>query len=376
MSTRPAALSPAHHPSPAGCATDPACHFLGTLTNLTSLSLGGQALSHRGLEQLSRLQRLKDLTCHGSSGLHDGSMAPLAQLKQLTCLDLSDCSIKGHTLHQLAALDQLQHLTLHMPGPLESCEGLTQLASLQRLSLLSQNQSSQQLAPLGALTNLTSLALSDDCLLDLSCEAILRLPQLADLYAGSIDLPPGAWSSSRCPALTQLTLGNASSTLVNLLPLPELLDLDLDGGTADEEGLLCAALARQTSLTQLVMAAELDGGDVERLVAQMLELRSLAVGFADEATLGAFKAMAQLPHLQDIILYSVGAPWHMALLHQCNQLTRLVVVASPHVDTQLMAGFLCKPGMKEVVCSGCDKVAHQVLAAIANQCGGVKYEAR
>jgi hypothetical protein len=302
-------------------------------------------------------------------------MAPLAQLKQLISLELIGCSIKGHTLHQLSALHQLEDLSLGLPGVLESGEGLAQLAGLQSLLLLSRHQSSQQLALLTALTNLTSLVLSNDFLLDLSCEAILRLPQLAELYAGSIDLPPGAWSSSRCPALTQLRLGNASSTLANLLPLPELLELELQGGEADEEGLLCAALARQVSLTRLEMAeVKLDGGDVECVVAQMLELRSLAVSFADEATLGTFKAMARLPHLEALKLDNVGAPWHMALLHQCPQLTQLVVGSSPGVDTQLMASFVCMPGMKAVACSGCDKVDHQVLEDIASECDGVMYE--
>jgi Leucine-rich repeat (LRR) protein len=171
---------------------------LASLTNLTSLYLGGNSIDDLGF--LSGLTQLTFLDLD-NTGLTDAT--PLAVLPRLAGLDLGYDPLRDPT--QLSAFTNLA--TLYLSGT-----GLTDLAFVQNLtaltSLVVYTNAISDLSPLAALTNLTTLNAGGNPITNFS--ALSALPNLSALWLHACSLTNPAFLSG----LSQLTYLNLNDNLV------------------------------------------------------------------------------------------------------------------------------------------------------------------
>ena len=199
---------------------------LGTLTNLTSLDLGG-CDDISDLSPLSNLTNLTSLDLGGCDNISD--LSPLSNLTNLTSLDLGGCD----DISDLSPLSNLTNLTsLDLGG----CDNISDLSPLSNLTNLTSLDLSvcypiSDLSPLSNLTNLTSLDLwwcyniTDTDLTPLSNLTNLTSLDLHGCYNIS-DLSP----LSSLTNLTSLNLAfcDSISDLSPLSNLTNLTSLDLE----------------------------------------------------------------------------------------------------------------------------------------------------
>ena len=206
---------------------------LGSLTNLTTLTLGG---SISDLSPLADLTNLTTLT-------FDGSISDLALLPNLT--NLTALRVYNTIISDISALANLTTLT-HLNLSLSSTSDISALANLTNLTHLTLYGSISDISPLANLTTLTHLNLSLSSTLDISA-----LANLANLTQLDLRLPSDSASDISALAnlanLTHLTLNGSISDISALANLTNLTHLTLYGSISDISPL--ANLANLTHLT-------------------------------------------------------------------------------------------------------------------------------
>jgi hypothetical protein len=323
------------------------------------------------MHALGSLQRLQVLRCD-SCALDDRALGALAQLQQLTSLTLAWGSLRGEGLGALAGLLRLQELDLGDCRRLCSLRGLELLGPLRQLQLpwFGETPPGELAAAVGALARLTKLSVG-------ACpgRALLLLPELAELHALDVEISAGPLPPGSCSQLTRLELHEVSAQADQLLPLPALRHLLLDGEAG--AGLL-AGLARQTGLTRLEAhnLCCLAPCALARTLAPLRQLRSLSVSLQGEPAQPAFEAIAGLQHLELLHLDQAaagGASWQLALLHRCAALRELKLsFAVGPLSAGLLAGLLAKQGMRRLRLENCEGEgveAEAQMRALAALCG-------
>ena len=140
------------------------------LTSLTSLGLAGNRISN-----ISPVAGLTSLTSLGLAGNRISNISSVAGLTNLTTLLLQDNSISDITV--VAGLTNLTRLYLEN----NSISDITAIASLINLTELDLGGNSiSDISPLAGLTNLTELDLEDNFISDIS--AVVGLTNLPKLY--------------------------------------------------------------------------------------------------------------------------------------------------------------------------------------------------
>ena len=236
---------------------------LAPLTNLTNLTtLGLWSNQIIGLSPLTGLVNLTGLEL-GSNEISD--ITPLASLPNLTSLGLGSNAISN--LIPLTSLANLTTLNL-WSNRITNLEPLTSLTSLNSLDLWS-NQIIN-IEPLSSLTNLTSLWLNNNQIVNV--EPIMELARLVSLGLGSNQINNVAPLSS-LTSLATLDLWNNQISVLN--PLASLTNLSwLDLGSNQISDL--SPLAGLMNLTGLELGSN-EISDITPLVS-LTNLTSLGLG--------------------------------------------------------------------------------------------------
>jgi Leucine-rich repeat (LRR) protein len=200
--------------------TDVGLEHLASLARLEELNLGGNKISGVGLHVLKLLPNLKKLSFYGIQRRNAGwCWAPVVTDLELETISLlsgleelnvgfgvalgaprpddlgpadseAECRIAGGTrvtdlgLAKLAPLEKLRRLDLSGSSITASgLQSLTAFRNLQRLSLWTVRAIDDSIGPsLAALTNLTSLDLSNTTVGDETLRRVAQLPHLRRLY--------------------------------------------------------------------------------------------------------------------------------------------------------------------------------------------------
>ena len=275
---------------------------LGNLTNLTSLSLWGNALSGQIPTQLGNLTNLTQLWL-GDNALSGQIPTQLGNLTKLTSLNLDDNSLSGQIPAQLGNLTNLTVLYLYnnaLSGQIPTQLG--NLTNLTRLWLDRNALSGQIPAELGNLTNLTRLRLGDNAL---SGRIPTQLGNLTKLI--SLDLDDNSLSGRIPTQLGNLTnlefLDLDDNSLSGRIPtqlgnLTKLISLDLEHNALS--GQIPTQLGNLTKLTYLYLYDNALSGRIPTQLGNLTNLISLDL--SDNSLSGQIPA--QLGNLTNLtILY-------------------------------------------------------------------------
>ncbi len=173
--------------------------LLSSLRHLERLNLGGTVVSSAGLQQVAQLTGLRLLGLRDCRGVGDAELRHLASgplAASLTRLVLRNTAVGDSGVACLSGLVRLNGLDLHRcrrVGP-AGLAALAALRGLQELSLSSCATGAQpaQLAEaLAELTGLLRLDLTGHAVKGEAAAALLGLPSLTVLMAGSIDARGG-----------------------------------------------------------------------------------------------------------------------------------------------------------------------------------------
>jgi Leucine-rich repeat (LRR) protein len=207
---------------------------LGSLSQLTSLSLRHNNISGNIPAELGNLVKLQDLDLSHNSltGSIPSSFGTLTELKRLELPgDVFGNQFSGSIPPVLGNLKKLERLDLsgnQFTGPIPA--ELGNLASLNELNLKGNQLTGEIPAALGNLSTLYSLDLSDNQFSGSIPSALAQLPKLSDLYLsgnqlnGSIPPEFGALNVSELDLSGNQLNGNIPSTLANI---PYLSSLNL-----------------------------------------------------------------------------------------------------------------------------------------------------
>jgi hypothetical protein len=308
-----------------------------------------------GLQHLSSLSGLRELTLDECSSVSDVHIQALSTLSALTALDIRDLQITGASLSALAGLRTFTQYTCSNMA----AAGLASIAQLQQLQQLSLDAHSSgarragQLAPLSQLTNLEELHVPYDCI-EGPALALLDLPRLTSLEAWRIS--PERYESGRGTAILSLELRSTHGTpLDQLLPLPSLERLSIHRAYGD-----LSAVIKQPQLTYLGLGGlERSGGG--GLVGALPELRHLQVlhltRVGDCLTLEDMLALAQLQQLEELYIGGSVAPVEQyCLLQRCARLRQVGLQLDGSMDLSAMMSLVSKPGMQQVELGGVEAV--------------------
>lgn len=187
-------------------------HNLSSLSNLTSLSISGTAVSQDDLKSIAALPLLKNLTLQSCSL---SSITPLGAAKELVILDLNNNTIRS--IQPLSGLQNLQELYLQH-NAISDLSALSGISALVKLDV--SYNSIASLAPVSTLTALTWLNAETNSITDLG--SIEKLTALTYLSLKSNQLTNIA-AISGCTALTELNI--ASNQLTDIAALSSLTNM-------------------------------------------------------------------------------------------------------------------------------------------------------
>lgn len=243
------------------------------LTGLTELDLGGNPVS--GFTSVGRLENLTELSLRGT-GIGDGALDALANLKNLVSLDLEEnMQLSANRVEELrsqlpgcsiSVSDLLYSLTLGnltfrsdaldisaISCGVESLDGLEYFEDLRSLVLTGNSVTS--IEPIGGLGKLQTIGLRSNKISDISPLSRMFLLTSLDLTDNSI---VNISALSGCTGLEELHLGSNSIRDVSALAYcRSLVSLDLN----DNEILDISALSGLVNLTML----NLDNNDISDL---------------------------------------------------------------------------------------------------------------
>ncbi len=190
---------------------------LETLENLTCLQLGSDSLKNiKPLAQLSRLEELHLSNCDVLSNI-----SPLEALTNLRTLSMFSCYGLSR-IDSLAKLPNLRELKLYGCSAVKKIDGLRSLTNLKKLELIACN-SIISIEPIGNLTDLEVLRLSfSEAITDIS--PVRHLSKLAELDIGSCENISGIDSISAVPSLRKIDFSNIN--LENLKFIESLENLE------------------------------------------------------------------------------------------------------------------------------------------------------
>jgi hypothetical protein len=301
-----------------------------------------------GLQHLSRLSGLRELSLEECSSIRDGHIqAALSALSTLTALEARTLQFTGTSLSALASL---RTLTLYN-CPNVAAAGLASIAQLQQLRQLSldakdgEARRAVELAPLSQLTNLEELSLAED-LIEGPALALLDLPRLTSLEAWRISARQ--YEAARGAAIRSLGLRSTQGApLGQLLPLPSLERLTIHRAYGD-----LSAVGKQRQLTYLGLGGlERSGGGL--LAAALPELQHLQVLQLGRVR-GCLKledmlALAQLQQLEELCIEHGNAMGELyCMLQLCARLRKVELEGCSSVGLPAMMALVCKRGMQEV----------------------------
>ena len=345
------------------------------------------------------------------------TLQPLAALaSSLTSLKLLHLPSNRFDLDPISRLSQLQHLRLSPSNGPDSSWGnfsykplpalvLQRLAGLEHLHVGA--GCSIQPADAGALSQLTGLThlWVYSLRVEGAAAAVLQLPALRELgcaFIGPVQRGPAAAAPLLLPQLTQLQVGqlhqdqdpyegalepdfvdpgtddelaveaaieaasdmlSTAGCLAGLLPLPQLLELELtvqDGDWAP----LAAELGQQTSLTSLRLAPTdharrydndewMDLGALLPALQQLAELKQLRLSCGFKLGLPCFQAISGMAQLEvlAIITCDLEDPY-LSLLHRCGALAEIDLTGCWFNDDHLVVAMLLpKPGLRRLTVS-------------------------
>ncbi len=322
--------------------------LLPSLSQLTALSVSNSTVSS-GLQHLSGLSRLRELSLSGCDSIRDRHIQALSALSSLTALDASFLDITGASL---SALTSLRTLGVHQ-CPKVAAAGMVSIAQLQQLRQLSLHSSGKarraaELAPLSQLTNLEQLHMPDEWI-EGPALALLDLPRLTGLEAWRISAEQ--YEAGRGAAIRSLELRSTRGTpLGKLLPLPSLEELTIHRAYGD-----LSAVGKQRQLTHLGLGGlEYSGGGLAGVLLELQRLQVLQLG----RVCGCLKqqdmlALAQLQQLEELYMADSDAPGELyCLLQRCARLRKVELQFCGSVGLPAMMALVSKPGMREVELGG------------------------
>ncbi len=343
-----------------------ALQALASLTRLTLLDLSNTAVSG-GLQQLTSLKGLAELSIRGCGGVTDEHLQPLSALNGLTWLIAGGTGVHGSSL---AALSSLRRLNMYGCSSLDT-GALSAVAQLTRLTYLDVSLSATgaqpaQLAQLAQLTNLQQLRMWGHTIRD-QAAAALQLPRMGVLCASGITAPQGQ-DLSGC-AITRLALGKPTAAGLQTLPqLPTLQSLAI--GTA-RAGII-SSISALTQLTQLAVG-RLEGVQASELAAALRglkQLRVLELGHAGCFDMECLRAVAGMQQLRGLWLdggrqgLAPGMCHCWGMLHRCTQLKRVTLQRCGPISKGALITLVFQLGMRQVVLGGAHGLASEAVSEL------------
>ena len=253
------------------------------------------------LSSLKQLQHLS-LSGHILLGVGSDALAGLAGLTQLTYLDLYYVELPTQGLQYLTRMPSLRELTIRVDGWGPAYAPFTSLTSVTKLEVDTFSHGVLGAAYVGALTNLGHLSLhgSDlelaDCVGSLTGLTHLDFLNLFDIIVG--DLP--SHELRRLTNLQSLTLrgvGAGAGGAAEVANLTKLTHLDIGDNNLGDEG--AAWVAKLTNLTSLNIGDNAIGAAGAVELAQLTKLTYLSIGGNDLGTEGVEVLTRCLRKLQD-----------------------------------------------------------------------------
>lgn len=211
---------------------DDALSKIGKVPGLISLSLNGR-FTDDGLADLRDLITLRRLSLKGN--FTDAGLAHLSQLRNLEALSLHSPRVTGVGLNDLSRLPRLKLFKMSGLKPGLTLNGLENWQSLRALNLVDLGLTDKIILTLPRLDKLKSLSLQLARISDHGLTVLQRFPHLEEL---DLLLTPvtdrGMESVSQCRNLRKLCLGESVAVpliteagLIKLTQLPQLESLDL-----------------------------------------------------------------------------------------------------------------------------------------------------
>jgi len=162
--------------------TDKSLISVGKLKNLEELCIGGAGFSDEGMDYITGLGNLKELSLFKADLLTNNGLAKLGRLKSLTRLSLprgAKISIAG--LKSLNTLTNLKHLTIRKITQDNSVMDISGLTSLEAFTLILSDDAPFQDADLACLSNLKQLERLQLCSPGMGDESLSHLRGLTNL---------------------------------------------------------------------------------------------------------------------------------------------------------------------------------------------------
>jgi len=252
---------------------------LGSLSQLTSLTLERNSLTGSIPKEIGNLSKLTSLNLYWNSSLNGAIPAELGQLTELTSLYLSFNDFSGTIPLELGNLEKLHTLWLQgnsLSGSIPS--ELGKLINLRGNLYLDRNLLNGSIpAELGNLINITRLDLANNRLSGSIPAEMANLTNLTSLWLNNNSLSGGI--PSELGNLTKLTYLNLSSNSlsgsipVELGNLTKLAYLYLYSNTLS--GSIPAELGKLTNLTRLYLYSNSLSGSIPAELGNLTNLTSL-----------------------------------------------------------------------------------------------------
>ena len=363
-----------------GCQENIPFRNIASLTNLTSLSLGGNEIGGDGAKAIASLTNLTSLSLDGNNIGDEGAKA-IASLTNLTSLSLHRSIIGDEGAKAIASLTNLTSLSLHSNeiGD-EGAKAIASLTNLTDLTLVGDNVGDGGAKAISSLTNLTSLSMFYNCIGDEGAKAIASLTNLTSLSLGGNNIgDEGATAIASLINLNSLELAaneigdkgaNSLGTLINLNSLNLASNKFGDQGAKVIGTLInltwlnvhlsrfgdvgAKAIASLTDLTSLSLGGDNIGDEGAKAIASLIDLTSLSLGGDNIGDEGA-KAIASLTDLTSLSLDgdNIGDEGAKAIASLTN-LTSFKLSNSCIGDEGLMAIFSL-PNLHSLELRGCSQ---------------------
>lgn len=269
--------------------TDEALGYLAQLSNLKHLKT---SMPDGGLEQLTKLKSLEELSI-GGSGVTDEDMSHIAKLTNLKHLALFGCAITDEGLAKLTALKSLVELWLWEPKGV-TISGLSCLNTMPNLTKLDthgviQDNSGLDISGLTKLEHLTIWTSHKEGMIrdeDLAC--LVNLKRLKWFQVSITDKKPMAAIGDKGMAylagltnMERLTIGGSNLTdegLKYLGNMKKLYLLHIIGGKLSDEGLHHLEVLKSLKILDIDAENNFSSGDLIRLRKKLPKLETLRVG--------------------------------------------------------------------------------------------------
>ena len=232
--------------------TSDAALYLKDVPSLKSLRIDMPRFDDRGMENISHLTQLENLSTHWVEDTTDRGIAYLKNMPSLKCLDIGHAKLTDRAMLDLNKIPTLEHL--HLPNVGLTDEGLKHIGQLQNLRHLWVGCSSispltdESLRYVGQLKNLEVLSIGGAGLSDEAMKHIAKLTNLKRLSISRANqlTNKGLAELAELESLTNFSLGSdtrmsisglKSLNLLKNLKVLSLRDIYQDNSVLDISGL-------------------------------------------------------------------------------------------------------------------------------------------